>query len=182
MTDEDKKRILDKELSKIYPQLQINMKKICTYRAGEWADDLLAVALEFWLKKPIDQQWDTYEKGKMENFITYIANMQLKSSHSKFYREYRRSNINSRELFTDYSYEGTWTEEEEDYSEVKRCIMEEIEKLNVYEQELIKRKVVDGWTYAKIRDTYNIHMGHLTRDLKDVVYRIRKKCKCKLPE
>lgn len=39
LTDKEKKSFVDKHLTKIYPQLKINMEKTCGVGAPRWADD-----------------------------------------------------------------------------------------------------------------------------------------------
>jgi len=175
-TDEEKKKILDKELTKIYPQLVINMTKVCGYNSHLWADDLLVVALEYWLAKPLEYQWSTYQANKMENLITFIASVQVRSGGSRFYTQYRKPSIQSRELFDNYKYQVD-EDIEQEYELVIRCMKEELAKLNPYEKMLIEEKIIQGRSYAYINQKYNIHNGHLLRDIKRIVKQIRNKCK-----
>jgi len=174
-TDQEKKKILDKELTKIYPQLVINMDKVCGYNKHLWAADLLVVAVEYWLAKPLEQQWKTYNDNKMENFITFIASVQVRSNNSKFYSHYRKASIQSRELFDNYKYVPD-ENLEQDYELVIECMKKEIELLNPYEKMLIEEKIIQGKSYNYINQKYNIHNGHLLRDIKRIVKRIRTKC------
>jgi len=176
LTDEEKKIILAKELTKIYPQLQINMTKVCGYNAPLWADDLLVVGLEYWLAKPLEQQWKTHLDGKIENFITYICSVQVRSGGSRFYTQYRKPSIQSRELFDNYKYVAD-EDIEEEYGLVIDCMKKQIELLNPYEKMLIEEKIIQGRSYAYINQKYNIHNGHLLRDIKRIVKQIRTKCK-----
>lgn len=88
-----------KKVTEAYPQLKKNIKKVCGAGYDQWGDDLLAVSIEFFLEKPLVQQLKTIEEGKLENFITWIANIQLKSNSSRYYLHYRRPMLASRELF-----------------------------------------------------------------------------------
>ena len=176
LTDQEKKKILDKELTKIYPQLVINMSKVCGYNAHLWAADLLVVAVEYWLAKPLEQQWKTFEDNKMENFITFIASVQVRSGGSRFYTQYRKPSIQSRELFDNYKYVAD-EDIEEEYALVIECMKKQIDLLNPYEKMLIEEKIIQGRSYAYINQKYNIHNGHLLRDIKRIVKQIRTKCK-----
>ena len=175
-TEEEKKKILDKELTKIYPQLVINMDKVCGYNKHLWAADLLVVAVEYWLAKPLEQQWKTFEDNKMENFITFIASVQVRSGGSRFYTQYRKPSIQSRELFDNYKYVAD-EDIEEEYALVIECMKKQIDLLNPYEKMLIEEKIIQGRSYAYINQKYNIHNGHLLRDIKRIVKQIRTKCK-----
>lgn len=121
----DEKFVRD-ELTKVYPQLVINMRKVCGSGYDRWGDDLLAVAVTFFLEKPLEQQLKTINDGKLENFITWIANMQLKSSSSRFFYTYRHPNSKYRELYHDYGYV---IEEEEDLEEALQCVEAEVNNI-----------------------------------------------------
>lgn len=123
----DEKFVRD-EITRIYPQLKINMRKVCGDNNWRWGDDLLAVAVTFFLEKPLETQLKTINNGKLENFITWIANMQLKSSSSYFYTRYRRPMSMSRELYMDYNYKID-TIEYSDYEEALQCIEEGIKEV-----------------------------------------------------
>jgi hypothetical protein len=122
------------ELSKVYPQLQKNMHKVCGDNHWRWGDDLLAVSVTFFLEKPLSAQLKTIENNKLENFITWIANMQLKSSSSYFYSRYRKPSINTRELYEDYTYR---VKKDTSKEEVLVCIEEELKKIPEPYKELI---------------------------------------------
>jgi hypothetical protein len=174
-TEEEKKKILDKHLGDIYPQLRINMDKICGHNKHLWADDLLVVGLEYYLAKPLEQRWETYLNNKTENFITYICTIQVKSGNSKFYNTYRKDSINSREIFDNYKYVKE-EDIEQEYGLVIQCMKKELDKLNPYEKMLIEEKIIQGKSYAFINQKYNIHNGHLLRDIKRIVKQIRTRC------
>ena len=48
-----------KELEKVYPQLLINAKKVCGQGYQMWGEDLLPLAITFFLEKPLEQQLKT---------------------------------------------------------------------------------------------------------------------------
>ncbi len=105
MTDKEKKAFVDKHITKIFTQLQVNMQKICGAAASKWQDDLLQLSVEFFLNKDLDVQYESCTNNKAENFITYIANFQLKSSTSRFWHKHRKFVGNTRELFVgSYDY------------------------------------------------------------------------------
>lgn len=127
MTEEE--IFVRKELEKVYPQLLINMKKICGVGYARWGEDLLPVAITFFLEKPLEQQLKTIREGKLENFITFIANMQLKSNSSYHYSHYRKASVSYRELFADYNY-AIPENESEAKEEALQCVERELSKLD----------------------------------------------------
>ena len=169
-----------KELENIYPQLQKNMRKVCGDGYPRWGEDLLALSVTFFLEKPLKDQLKTIENGKLENFITWIANMQLKSSSSKFYSVYRKPNGQYRELYNDYDYGYEFIahnkafDKEED--EVVTCIKCEIEKLDPYLKMLVNEKVLENNTFTFISNKYNINYNSLKADTTKAIKKIKKKC------
>jgi hypothetical protein len=79
-----------------YNQLLINSKKICGDGWNKWGLDLLSHSINELLYKPKDYQLKIYQDNKLEHWITYCMNFQLKSSTSPFYYQYRRNLINER--------------------------------------------------------------------------------------
>ena len=176
MTDQER---VSKEITKIYPQLVINMRKVCGQGFDRWGYDLLSVAVEFFLTKPIEQQIRTIEEGKLENFITYIANIQLKSSSSKFYNVYRKPFMSSRELFDDYKYEEpeNYNALGEEFSYAIDCIKCELEKLDVFERMVFTEVLVDGEKFARVAKKYNIRYYWLKTTAEEVKLKIKEKCR-----
>ena len=148
------------ELEKIYPQLLINERKILGDGYEKYGGDLMAVAIEFFLKKPLEQQLKTIEDGKLENFITFIANIQAKNSSTYFYRWYRDHSHRSRDLYTDYVYlinQLPDEEEPEPYNDpLHECIKKVIDKLNPFERMLVQEKWLDKKMYKTIAAKYDI--------------------------
>lgn len=175
--------LIRKELEKLYPQLLINSRKTCGAAFDKHGLDLIAVAVEFFLSKPIEDQIATLENGKMENFITFIMAMQLKSGSSRFYNQYRRHHEKQRELYDGYDY-GRVNKKYEDQndafsdeeSEVVTCMKCEVEKLDPYLKMLVNEKLIAGHTYKFISDTYNINYGSLKSDTQRAINLIKEKC------
>jgi len=83
-------------IEKNYNQLLINCKNICGDGFNQWGLDLLSHCINELLYKPQDYQIKIYQDNKLEHWITYCMNSQLKSSTSPFYYQYRRNLINER--------------------------------------------------------------------------------------
>ncbi len=122
---QDEKTVRE-ELKKLWPQLQINERKILGSAYDRYSGDLMAVAVEYFLNKPIENQLKAIKEGKMEHYITFIANVQAKSSTTKFYNLYKKHSLNQRVLYVDYNYgdnylnkNGAFHDEE---SEVYTCM------------------------------------------------------------
>jgi DNA-directed RNA polymerase specialized sigma subunit len=83
--------------------------------------------------------------------------------------------MQSRELFDNYKYVPD-DNLEQDYELVIECMKKEMNTLNPYEKMLIEEKIIQGKSYNYINQKYNIHNGHLLRDIKRIVKQIRTKC------
>lgn len=180
-SNKEKKAYIDKHITKIFPQLQVNMQKVCGVAYNKWGDDLLQLSLEFFLNKDIEVQYDSCKENKAENFITYIANFQLKSSTSRFWHTHRKFVGNTRELFVgsyDYNNELNYPEPfEDEISDLHRCIKLQMDKLDPFEKMLIKEKVDWGSSYVDISKKYNIPYGSLQGGLKRILKKIKEQCK-----
>ena len=177
MTDREKKEYIDKHLTKIYPQLKVNMGKICGAATDKWADDLLSIALEFFLNKDIDIQYDSCKSGKAENFITYMANFQVKSGYSKFFHTHRKFVGRTREYFTDhFQYDAEKQDEHED-DDAMLCIKSAIKNLDPFEKMLVEERILKGLRFKEISDNYNITYQTLKTTLNKTLKEIEHKCK-----
>lgn len=179
LTEEEK--LVRKELEKIYPQLEINARKTCGAAFNKHGYDLLAVAIEFFLKKPIEVQIDAVENNKMENFITFIMGMQLKSGSSYFYTHYRKHHEKQREFFDNYKYDESQivfdTPFQDEEKLVSSCVKKQISLLPPYEKMLVKQLVELENTYTYVSKKFNIPYPYLKRDLKKLLKNLNKKCK-----
>lgn len=177
----EEEKLIRKELGRIYPQLILNAKKTCGYAFAKHGLDGLAVAIEFFLSKPLEDQVRTFKEGKMENFITFILAVQVKSGTSKFYTQYRKHHENQREIFPDYNYgdkfqilNDAFIDEE---NEVVACIKCEISKLDPYLKMLVNERALEGKTYTSISETYDINYNTLKKDTQKAILKIKNKCK-----
>ena len=180
MTDKEKKAYIDKHITKIFPQLQINAQKVCGYNKDKWADDLLQLSLEFFLNKDLDIQYESCKENKCENFCTYIMAFQLKSSTSRFFHQHRKFINSTREIFVgNYKYDNDPNYPvpfEDEISEMQLCIENEMDKLDPFEKMVIKEKVEWGSTYVEISKKYNIPYQSLQFGLKKTLKKIKERC------
>jgi len=171
-----------KALTEVYPQLLINAKKVCSYSFDKYGLDLVAVACEFFLLKSEEAQLKTIEDGKLENFITYIMSVQLKSSTSKFYKEYRQHHIKQRELY-DISYEKYGFDPvhneafEDEPNRLIECIKAQMKTLDPYSSMLINERVILESNYTDISKKYSINYASLKRDTEAALTQLKKLCK-----
>ena len=166
-----------REIDKMYPQLVINARKTSTTNFDKWGLDLITTVVEFFLNKPIEQQLKTIADGKLENMLTFMMAIQLKSTSSRFYNEFRKHTMNMRELWTDkYMYEGMeynmedlW--EDNIQSEVIKCVEYHAKDLDVFQRMVYDKILKQGMSYADVSKQYKIGYNHLrdtTLELKEM--------------
>jgi len=169
------------ELTKAFPQLQINAEKVCGRGASKWADDLLQLSVEMFLEKPIEDQIYTVNQNKLENFITYIMNFQLKRGKTtRFWHTHRKFVGSSRELFVgsyDYKQDDMFPKPfEEEISALQMCINKYVKDLNPFQQMLIQEKVYYGNSFVEISEKFDIPYSSLQTGLKRTLKNIKEKC------
>ena len=160
-----------KEIEKLYPQLLINARKVTTFNFNIWGLDAISIAVEFFLNKPIEVQLATIENGKLENFLTFIMSVQVRSSSSKFYSEFRKSTMGIRELYVDHQYKGMDYEMEEmdqvvTTDEILNCLHEATRELDPFKKMVYDEIMAGGESYTTVSKKYKINYHHL-RDAAD---------------
>ena len=164
------------ELTKLWPQLQINEKKVLGTAYDMYGGDLLAVAIEFFLEKPIDNQVEAFKEGKAENYITWIMNIQAKHDTTKFYHQYKKHTIRMREYYPDtYLYDQHKPEDDSD-DDLMVCIKEAIKHLDPFERMLVEERIIKGSGYEEIRDKYDIPYYSLSNEITKVKKKLKKLC------
>ena len=179
MTDTEKRTAIREGISKLYPQLQINCKKLCGKGFDAWGGDLLPHTLDMFLNMPLDRQYEImFEDKKPENYLTRAMALQLKSSTSTFYNKYRRPMMASRELLPDYEYKDYNTSLDTPLDkELKECFAYHVENsLDYYDKYLITQHYYSGLSIAEIGEMVNIQPGRLGRDVKKALKRLKALC------
>ena len=177
----DDERRVREELTIVFPQLQINAQKVCGAAYQRWGDDLLQLSVEMFLEKPIEDQIKTIENKKLENFITYIMNFQLKRGQTtRFWHTHRKFIGSTRELFNgtyDYKQNEMFPEPfADEISELQLCIDKQVEDLNPFQKMLIQEKVYYGNSFVDIAKKYEIPYSSLQQGLKKTLKNIKELC------
>lgn len=166
------------ELEKIYPQLLINERKILGRAYDRYKGDLMHEAIQMFLEKPLEQQLYTIEEGKLENFITFIANIQAKNDTTAFYKYYRKMEERSREIsFREIEIAEEEEEEQPPYNtELYNCIMRVYEDLNPFERMIVNEKWMKGETHEDIECRYGISSRVMTYETHKLKKKILRRC------
>ena len=174
------------QLTLIYPQLQINCKNVCGAGFNTWGEDLLAMSLEIFLEKPIEYQLKVIEDGKLENFITYVMNLQLKSGSSRFYHQYRKASEKSRELYDNYNYRKELYMESpfkspdiipDEPDELMECLKAQQDKLDPFEKMVLQRHMVNGERAIDLSSEFDIPYHTFLYTKKLITEKLSKACR-----
>jgi hypothetical protein len=174
MDYKEKEKIVKKELGKIYEQLVSNSKKTCRWESEHLREELLHFCIDQFLEKDLDYQMKVVNDGKLENFITRLMGLNLKSSTSPFYYRVRKYTNDSRELleFFDYKEDKPSIEIEESTN----CISGSVSGLDYYEKYLITEHYYKGMNIASISKNTGISPVTIKKDIVKVLKQIKLKC------
>ena len=177
---EDEKFVREK-ISNIYDQLVINCKKTCKAGYDRWGHDLLPLCIEMFLMKDIEIQLKVIDDGKLENYITFMMGLQLKSSSSRFYSVYRKENYNYREILPNYAYTkegkdfaGPFEDEEDP---TITCLKDLIAKLNPYEKMIVNERIIGKEKFSILSRRYNITYSTMKKDAEILKAKLKAKCR-----
>jgi RNA polymerase sigma factor (sigma-70 family) len=173
MTKEEIDEALSQEISKRYNWIKHQVKtNIAKGGMNDYSDDLLHhIILDLYKKTP-EYKLNLLQNEKVENWILVACGFQLRSGSSPFYREHRRHKLQSRSG----AMPEIIVEDVDGKDEMYLCLIQAIEKLDVYKKTIIQKKFFDNWTYDQISEHYQISKTHLIRDTKKAVKEIRQYC------
>jgi len=168
------------ELEKIYPQLLINERKILGSNYDSQKGDVMHIAIEAFLSKPLAQQLYTIEIGKLENFITFIANVQAKNSTTRHYNQFRKFQMFTREIL-DVDIKKLEVPEDlnqdDNEQELWDCIHSFIDQLNPFERMIVYEKWMQDVTYKDLSIRYDISVQALQYHAEALKNKIKERCK-----
>ena len=179
MTDKQKQEAITKEMAELYPQLQINCKKVCGSGYQLWGDNLLPHIITEFLSMNLDKQYKILvEDNAGEFYITRSMAMSLKSSTSSFWRIYRRDIGSYRELLPDYRYPSlVESDDDVNVSEVKECLRFHVDNtLDFYDRYLIQEHYYNGANLSTISENTGIQPYRVTADIKKALKKLKKLC------
>jgi len=186
LSNTEKKAIIDKELTFIYPALVINSERICSYMKDSWAQDLLTIIIEYFLKMDLDKQYTivttpSKKASSLEKYLTRSMALSVKSGTSPFYRTHRMIMEKNRELFPDYDYSaiiGNDDPEAENHWEDKlQSLGPAVDTLNYYDKYIITEHYFKQQTLEDISKKTQIQQQRLSTDIKKALEKLKTKLK-----
>ena len=179
MTTREKEAAIRVALNDLYPQLEINCKKVCGQGHERWGANLLAHTIELFLQMNTDKQYKIIVEDKAgENYITRSMAIALKSYTSSFYRIYRRDLESYRELLPDYHYTDYHTENDtSEVQDIKECLRYHVDNtLDYYDKYLIQEHYYNGANLGTISEKTGIQPYRVTADIKKALKKLKKLC------
>ena len=181
-----KKAVVDKELAFIYPKLVANSELICSYNSDNWAEDLLTIVIEYFMKMDLDKQYDivttpSKNASSLEKYLTKSMSLSVKSSTSPFYRQFRMKMESHRELITDFDYTPMIghdnPDEENIWEENLDNVRDIVSSLHYYDRYLIDEHYFKGKRLDEISETTQISTWRLSKDIKLALLKLKEKLK-----
>lgn len=153
-------KLIREEIRKIYPQLVINCEKTCGQGYEKWGHDLLPLCIEMFLHKKTVHKLKVISDGKLENYITFMMGLQLKSSSSRFFHHYRKEGQKYREFLPDYKYTAVNNFYKEAFADEEdpavTCLKKVRKDLMPFEKMVLDRHLVNGEKYKHLSEEFNI--------------------------
>ena len=181
---------INRKITQIYPKLVADSKRISGYNYGQYGEDLLAFCLaEFLTKKDLAYQYKvTITDNKLPNYLGRSMSLQIKSSSSGFWHQYRKEAYNSRGIynveFDDVKYRPLEPvvdvpEERFDtpqFHNPSDCVEWAVSKLDYYDKKLIEEYYYNKLTFYQIHKKYNITLNSVKHDIRKAVKQLKQYC------
>lgn len=179
--DECREEAVRKHLEDIYPQLRENELKTCSASSPYLGEILPFIILEFF-KKPLETRLQVCGEQKLENYITRMMGLQLKSSHSPFYHAIRKYSFKANynhDVSNDQSMIFEADDEYEDKSIYLKSLEQAIEELdlNFYERDMLEKIGMKKWKKTTYAEHYGMDVAEVRRHYMKMFKAVQKKAK-----
>jgi hypothetical protein len=190
LTEQEKREEINRCVTRCYPKMVADFRRITTYNHIIWEDLLPFVIAEFLTKKSIDYQYKLCcIDNKLVNYIGRSMSLNIRSSTSPFWSKYRKNGYNSRGVYLAeidiniYEWDEVVDHDQkpEDIS-AHECLNIAIDQLDFYHKQLIYDYYIMGLTYQQIREKYGITISSIRKDVKNGVKLIQAKCSSFVPK
>ena len=187
LTEDEMREMVNIKLTQVYPKMYKDFLRITSYNREQFEDLLLFCIHEFLTKKPISYQYKvTIIDNALPNYMGKSMALNLKSSSSPFWHQYRQESYNSRGTYlaeTDKQYiQGEYDEIQDMLSPATEvdpfeCMMNAINKLDFYHKPLLTDYYLKGMTYKQMNEKYGISLNHLKKAVDSSIKQLQESCK-----
>jgi DNA-directed RNA polymerase specialized sigma subunit len=183
LSQEDKIREINIMVTKSYPKMQEDFKKITSYNSKMYEDLLPFCISELLSKKSIDYQYQLIcVDKKLANYIGRSMSLNIRSNTSPYWSHYRRESYSSRGVYlTDNEREADYQPDDFDLElheqNPRECLHYSIEKLDFYHKAIITDYYLNDMTYNEMHSKYGITLASLKKAVNTAIKLIQKDCK-----
>ena len=182
LTEEEMRDMINVEITKAYPKMCQDEKRITSYNYHLYSDLLSFVLAEFLGKKSIPYQFKVccIDK-KILNYVGRSMSLNLRSSTSPYWSNIRRESYNYRGVYlaeTDKSYiNGDYDTIQEHEMDNYSCMLQALEQLDFYHKPILTDYYINGLNYSQLNKKYGIALRHLKTAIDTGISIIRQQCK-----
>ena len=187
LTEEEMRTKVNIAFEKAYPKIYKDFRRITSYNHEQFEDLLPFCIHEFLIKKPIHYQYKVAViDNALPNYFGRSMSLNLRSSSSPYWHQYRREGYNSRGAYlAEYDPKNARIE----YDEIQdmlspvteidpfECMMHAISKLDFYHQPLLTDYYINEMTYKQMNQKYGISLRHLKDAVEEGIRQIQQHCK-----
>lgn len=176
------KNKLDRWVSKEYNWYKGEVGKNITWgKMSDYTEDLVHLMLISLYQLEDDKLEGMLDSGGIKGWLLRGASLQIRSSTSPFYLQFRKHKMSARSGYMDSdsgetempSYEMNLFPGET----LSDCMERAVEQLHWYQKAIFNKKFKEGLTIEEIYKFYNIGKYHLVKDLNKAINEIRLTCK-----
>lgn len=187
LTEDEMREMVNIKITQVYPKLYKDFRRITSYNHQQFEDLLLFCLHEFLTKKDISYQYKVCViDNALPNYMGKSMSLNLRSSSSPFWHQYRQESYNSRGTYlaeTDNKLvQGEYDEIQDMLSPATEtdpfeCMMMAIDKLDFYHKPLLIDYYLKGLTYKQMNEKYGIHLNHLKKAVDSSIKQLQESCK-----
>ena len=182
LTVDEKREMINIFITKHYPKLLKDEKRITSYNYHLYSDLLSFCMEQFLTKKPIDYQYKVcVTDDAILNYMGRSMSLNLRSSTSPYWNYIRKQSYNYRGVYlaeTDKSYINR------DYDEIEipidddfECMLVQLNKLDFYHKPLLTDYYINNMTFTQLNKKYGISLRHLRTAIDEGLSIIRTECR-----
>ena len=186
LTDNEKRDLINRAITKAYPKMLQDYKRISGYNSQQFEELLPFCLEEFLCKKDLDYQFKVcVTDNAILNYMGRSMSLNLKSSSSPYWNKIRKQSYNYRGVYlaeTEDAYIKREYDVINDPSETDNydCMLIQLNKLNFYYKPLVTDYFINGMTYQQMYKKYNINPRNLKIAIDEGLEIIRQECKKQL--
>jgi DNA-directed RNA polymerase specialized sigma subunit len=177
--NKDLKRRVDEWVTDNYEWLLGEIEtNVAKDRMSQYASDLTTYLIETLYTMPEEKVSQLLDNGKVGHYLLVGAGMQLRSSTSPFYRQFRKFKMSAREDGQSGHNYSIFEKPDIPYDEsLYQCFKEAMGELDFYDEALMTKYFYEEWTLQQMYEYYNISKRHIIKDINRILNQIRQHCK-----